>query len=76
MNDKTNIVKFFPANATDNPDNVLEQAVGQYKDVLVLGWNEDGELCIRSTPHFEDGANILYMFELFKHMYFNGDFSG
>lgn len=31
------VVKFYPPNAAEQADNVLEQAMGVYSDVLIIG---------------------------------------
>ena len=43
------IVKFYKKNAAENPDAVLEQAIGSYTDVLILGWDKDGLLDPRGS---------------------------
>jgi hypothetical protein len=60
-----NIVKFYPSNAASNPDNVLEQAVGDYKEVLILGWNKDGDLDVRSSLGL-DYKDSLWLVSQFK----------
>jgi len=37
----SNITKFYPSNAAKSPDNVLEQAVGCYDKVLIIGYEKD-----------------------------------
>lgn len=39
------VVKLFPSK---DPDHVLEEAVGAYRAVVVLGWNHDDEMDIRA----------------------------
>ena len=41
-----NVIKFYPKNAAENPDNVLEQAVGAYDEVLIIGWDKNDELIV------------------------------
>lgn len=44
------------------PDQVLEQAVGAgLTEVLVLGWDEAGELDVRSST--SDGREVLWLIE-------------
>lgn len=68
-------MKFYPANAAENPDNVLEQAVGEYDSVLIIGWDKNGELDCRASMNLKDGGDCLWLVELFKTKLMNGDFS-
>ncbi|MCA2013513.1 hypothetical protein LCM17_18630 [Cereibacter sphaeroides] len=64
--------KFYPANAAMNPDAVLEQAAGQYSEVLVIGWDKDGNLDARATLGLKDGGDVLWLIEAFKHNLMSG----
>lgn len=70
------VVKFYPKNAADKADNVLEQAVGCYQDVLILGYDHEGNADYRGTTYFSDGGNVLWLLEKFKHLLLNGDLGG
>ena len=70
------IVKFYPADAAKDADNVLEQALGTYDEVVIIGWDKDGELDCRATLGLKDGGDVLWLIELFKHKLLNGDYSG
>lgn len=59
------IVKFYPANAADHADNVLEQAVGVYDQVMTIGWNKCGNLEVRSTNTLTEADHLL-MLEIYK----------
>jgi hypothetical protein len=76
MNDP-NIVKFYPKNAASDPDNVLEQAMGAYSHVLILGWRkDDGSLDGRASLNLKDGGDVLWILETFKFRLLAGDYSG
>jgi hypothetical protein len=64
--DMNNIIKFYPKNAAENPNAVLEQAIDQYQDVLIIGYDKDGELQARSTNRFADGGELLWIIENLK----------
>jgi len=66
----SNVVKFYTARS---PDNVLEQATGVYSDVLVLGYDKEGNLDARSNLGMNKEVAVLLM-ELFKHKMLNGDY--
>lgn len=68
------VIKFYPRDAAKDPDAVLEQAIGAYRDVLVIGWDENGALDARATELFADGGEILWLIEQFKHKLLAGDY--
>lgn len=60
-----NVVKFYPMNAAENPDYVLEQALGAYKEVFIIGTNEEGHMEIRGTLGLTK-ARMIFLMESFK----------
>ena len=68
------VVKFYPIDAAKDPDNVLEQAIGQYKSMIIIGWDNDGDFDARATLNLKDGGDLLWLVELFKFKLLNGDF--
>ena len=69
----SDVVKFYPKDAAKDPDNVLEQAVGAYGEVFLIGYNKEGILEIRSSTNFKT-ANIIFAIEAFKMKLFLGDY--
>lgn len=69
-----NVEKFYPKNAAENPDNVLEQAIGDFDEVLVIGWGKDGLIDARATTNFKDGGEVLWLIEVFKTKLMAGDY--
>lgn len=69
------VVKFYPANAAKNPDAVLEQAVGVYDQVFVIGYDKDGFLEVRSSLNFEM-RDIFFAMEAFRHKVLSGEYGG
>lgn len=70
---KSNVIKFYPSNASENPDLVLEQAIGQFENILILGWNkENGLLDARASRGM--GGDILLLIEQFKYKLIRGDY--
>lgn len=59
----SNIINLMPEDAT--ADEVLEDAKGSYKDVLILGWDDEGMLNAKSTTSL-DVKELVYMIEVFK----------
>lgn len=59
------ILKFYPKNAAENPDSVLEQAVGTYNSVMVIGWDKEDCLDVRTSTNITQ-AELLWMIEKFK----------
>ena len=74
MSEEPSVVKFYPKDAAKSADNVLEQAMGQYDQVLVIGWNKDGDFDARATLGLKDGAECLWLIEVFKHKLMSGVF--
>lgn len=57
---KDNIIKFYPKNAAENPDNVLEQAIGEFDSVVIMGMNKDGEFESRGSLNVSLAEANLY----------------
>ena len=56
------VTDLYPSN---NPDYVLEQALGEYESVLLLGYDEEGNLSMRSSTNLNRG-DLLWIVEIFK----------
>ena len=69
----SNVTKFYPKDAAKNPDMVLEQAIGEFKHVIILGVRHDDAIEARLDLGFED-ADMLYVMEQFKHDFLSGQF--
>lgn len=62
--------KLHPAN---DPDHVLEQAIGDFDHVLIIGvLSDDHSVDARGTTG--DKAELLYWIEMFKHRLLSGDY--
>lgn len=72
----SNVKKFYPADAAKYADNVIEQALGQYDEVLILGYDADGEISARSSDGLGDGTDVLWLIEQFKLALISADYSG
>ena len=70
------VVKFYPKDAVKDADAVLEQAMGGFSEVLVIGWDKEGFLDARATLGLKDGGDILWLIEAFKAKLMNGDYTG
>ncbi|SEU03169.1 hypothetical protein [Paracoccus homiensis] len=70
------VVKFYPKDAATDPDNVLEQAIGGFSEVLIIGWDKDGNLDARATLGLKDGGDVLWLMEAFKHNLMTGAYTG
>jgi hypothetical protein len=68
-----NVVKFYSLRAALAPDVVLEHAAGVYDEVLVIGYNKDGELDVRASLNF-DMKSIFFALEAFKHQVLSGEY--
>lgn len=68
------IIKLYVKDAANNPDNVLEQAIGEYESVYVLGYDKDGNLDARASTNMTQ-ESILWLLESFKNKMLNGDYA-
>jgi len=55
----------FPSDIT--ADDVLEGSKGLYESCIVVGWDQEGSLCIRANLH--DSAGVMLLLELAKFTY-------
>ena len=67
------VVKFYPKDAAKSPDAVLEQAVGVYDQVFVIGYNKEGDLDVRGTSNFTM-KEVFFALDAFKFMVLNGEY--
>jgi hypothetical protein len=66
------VVNFNGATRLDiDPDPVLQAAVGKLKQVVILGYTEDGQEYFASS--IADGGTVLWMFERCKQVLINTD---
>lgn len=69
----TNVIPFDAYTRNDiDPDQVLEGAKGQLKQVLILGVCEDGDLYAAAST--VDKGKLLYAAKMFEMKLLSGDF--
>lgn len=59
-------------NPASNPDTVLKEARGAFKEVLILGYNYEGYMEVRASAGMAPKAELLMLIENFKHALMNG----
>jgi len=59
------VVQIKPA---DSPEHVLEEAKGVYEDVLVIGFNKDEQLEVRSSKDITN-CEMVWLLEKTKMIY-------
>ena len=59
------VAKFYPADAAKDPDNVLEQAIGEYESLVIIGYDHDGIMDARASTNIKQ-KDILWLMENFK----------
>lgn len=59
-------------NPSSNPDTVLKEALGAFKEVLLLGYNQEGYMEVRASAGMAPKAELLMLVENFKHALMNG----
>lgn len=67
------VVKFYPKGAAKDPDVVLERAIGNYQDVLIIGWNKEDQLDVRSNTELSH-KDCLWLVKNFEHRLLRGDY--
>ena len=67
-------VEFKTGEKTLEPDTVLEKAKENYTSVLVIGWDKEGYLDVRSTNNL-DQKDCLYLVQMFAHKLLDGDYA-
>ncbi len=65
---KDNVTKFYPKDAAKNPDFVLEQAVGKFDKVVVMGVNKEGEFDSRCSLNCSLAEVNLYADRIKSHL--------
>jgi hypothetical protein len=68
------IVKFYKKNAAESADSVLEQAIGIYDEVVILGWDKNGNIDARANLKMKS-RDVLWLIEVFKTKLLRGDYS-
>lgn len=56
-------------------DNILENAKGQYHEILILGYDKDGNFDPRCSANMTSIKDINLMIDRFKHKLISGDYS-
>ena len=67
-------VEFKTGEVSLDSDTVLNEAVGNYTSVLVIGWDKEGFLDVRSTNNL-DQKDCLYLSQMFSNKLLNGDYA-
>jgi len=68
------ITKLYPKGSAKDPDAVLEQANGEYTDLLIVGWDKDESLQARGTSGLS-ANEVLWLIEVFKNALITGAYS-
>lgn len=66
----SNVIQMNPA---DDPDHVLRESIGFYDELMIIGWDKEGDLVIRSTGKIQ-ANEALWMVQKFTHKLMNGDY--
>lgn len=67
------LIKFFPRGSAKNPDAVIEQAIGNYDSVVIIGRDKTEKLDVRASTNLSY-AEILWLISLFSQKLLNGDY--
>ncbi len=50
------VVKFYPKDAAKDADAVLEQSHGNFSEVLIIGWDNDGVYAVINDEAYQEGS--------------------
>ena len=67
-------VEFKTGEVSLDADTVLDKAKHNYTSVLVIGWDKEGYLDVRSTNNL-DQKDCLYLAQMFSNKLLNGDYA-
>ena len=67
------VIKIYPEGSAKYPDAVLEQAIGKYESVFIIGLDKDGIMDPRASTNMSS-ETMLWLLERFKHKLLNGDY--
>lgn len=70
-----NVTKFYAHGAANDPDNVLDQAKGQYENLLIIGWDREGNMDARADLGLKSNRDVLWLVETFKAMLMDGTYN-
>jgi hypothetical protein len=68
-----NIISLHTSNDAIGADIVVEEAIGVYENVVIIGWNKQEELDVRSSLNLSH-AEILWLIETFKARLLSGEY--
>ena len=74
MSDNVKKVEFKTGELSIEPNKVLDEAKDNYTSLVVLGWDKEGFLDVRSTNNL-DQKDCVYLSNLFTHKILNGDYA-
>jgi len=67
-------VEFKTGEVSLSADVVLEKAKDNYSSVIVIGWDKEGFLDVRSTNNL-DQKDCLWLVKMFSHKLLSGDYA-
>jgi len=68
-----NIINLHTSNDAIDADIVVEEAIGVYENVVIIGWNKQEELDVRASLNLSH-SEILWLLETFKARLLNGEY--
>jgi hypothetical protein len=68
-----NIISLHTSNDAIGADIVVEEAIGVYENVVIIGWNKQQELEVRASLNLSQ-SEILWLIETFKARLLSGEY--
>ena len=71
--DDDNVISLHTSNDVIGADIVVEEAIGVYENVVIIGWNKEEELEVRASLNLSQ-SDILWLVETFKARLLSGEY--
>jgi len=55
------------------PDEILEAAKGDYEDLLLIGWNKNGDMQVYTSSQLYQNQDVLWLVMVFINRLLNGE---
>jgi hypothetical protein len=68
-----NVISLHTSNDAIGADIVVEEAIGVYENVVIIGWNKQQELEVRASLNLSQ-SEILWLIETFKARLLSGEY--
>jgi hypothetical protein len=71
-----NVIQFPRLPNLDSADELMDANKGEFKDMLIIGYDMNGNMTAAVTTGLTDGGSLLWLIENFKAALLNGEYAG